>query len=82
VVQVAPQQVDQVHEFVGNVEASRSVQVRAQVGGVIIARPYNEGQSVKPGDVLFRLEQTQYDAEYRRALAQRGERLARIRSRA
>jgi membrane fusion protein (multidrug efflux system) len=70
VVQVAPQQIDQVHEFVGNVEASRSVQVRAQVGGVIIARPYNEGQSVKPGDVLFRLEQTQYDAEYRRALAQ------------
>jgi len=70
VVEVTPQQVEQVHEFVGNVEASRSVQVRAQVGGVITARPYHEGQSVKPGAVLFRLDQTQYDAEYRRARAQ------------
>jgi membrane fusion protein (multidrug efflux system) len=69
VVEVIPQQVEQVHEFVGNVEASRSVEVRAQVGGVVIARPYNEGQTVKPGDVLFRLDRTQYDAEYRRARA-------------
>lgn len=70
VVEITPQRIDQVYEFVGNVEASRSVEVRAQVAGVIVARPYNEGQSVKPGEVLFRLDPLQYDAEYRRARAQ------------
>ncbi|MGH7560284.1 MAG: efflux RND transporter periplasmic adaptor subunit [Gemmatimonadales bacterium] len=70
VMQVAPRRVDEVFEFVGNVEASRSVDVRAQVEGVIMARPYNEGQSVQPGAALFRLDPTQYDADYRRARAQ------------
>ena len=50
VVAVSPRRIEQVFEFSGNVEASRSVQVRAQVGGVITARPFNEGQAVKAGE--------------------------------
>lgn len=78
VVEVTPQRVDEEYEFVGNVEASRSVQVRPQVAGVIVARPYDEGQSVQPGDVLFRLDPTQYDADYRRARAQVADAEARL----
>lgn len=78
VVEVTPERVDEEYEFVGNVEASRSVQVRPQVEGVIVARPYNEGQSVQPGDVLFRLDPTQYEADYRRARAQVADAEARL----
>ena len=67
VVEVSAGRIEQVHEFAGNVEASRNVQVRAQVGGVIQARPFNEGQAVRAGEVLFRLDRTAYEAESRAA---------------
>jgi membrane fusion protein (multidrug efflux system) len=69
VIEVSAGRLEEIHEFAGNVEASRSVQVRAQVGGVIQSRPFNEGQAVKVGDVLFRLDRTAYDAEFRSAQA-------------
>jgi membrane fusion protein (multidrug efflux system) len=78
VLEIVPRRIEQVFEFSGNVEASRSVQVRAQVGGVITARPFNEGQAVKAGDVLYRIEQTAYEADWRAAKA----RLAEVEARA
>jgi len=78
VIEVLPRRIEQVYEFAGNVEASRSVQVRAQVGGVIMARPFNEGQAVKAGDVLYRLDQTAYEADWRAVRA----RLAEVEARA
>lgn len=77
VIEVAPRRIEQVFEFSGNVEASRSVQVRAQVGGVITARPFNEGQAVKAGDALYRIEQTAYEADWRAAKARLAEAEAR-----
>lgn len=77
VIEVTPRRLDQVFEFSGNVEASRSVQVRAQVGGVIVARPFHEGQTVSRGDVLYRIDQTAYEAEYRAAKARLAEAEAR-----
>ena len=67
VITVAPKRVDQVFEFSGEVEASRSVQVRSQVGGVIVARPFREGQAVRAGQVLYRIDPTAYDADWRAA---------------
>ncbi len=56
-------------ELMGGIEASRSVQVRSQVTGVILARPFAEGSMVAPGDVLFRIDSTQYAGTYRSAQA-------------
>jgi membrane fusion protein, multidrug efflux system len=78
VIEVAPRRIEQVFEFAGNVEASKSVQVRAQVAGVITARPFHEGQAVKAGDVLYRIDQTAYEADWRAARA----RLAEVEARA
>jgi membrane fusion protein (multidrug efflux system) len=40
------------------------VEVRSQVTGVIVARPYTEGSDVEPGALLFKLDPTLYKAAY------------------
>src|SRR5436853_4136651 len=44
-------------EAVGTVEAEHSVQVRAQVSGVLQAVQFKEGDKVKAGQVLFVIDQ-------------------------
>jgi len=70
VVTVAPRSIDETLEFVGEVQASRGVQVRAQVAGVIVDRPFKEGAQVRAGDVLYRIDRTTYDADWRSAKAE------------
>ncbi|MFI5279680.1 MAG: efflux RND transporter periplasmic adaptor subunit [Gemmatimonadales bacterium] len=77
VVQVTPRAVPELVEFMGSVEASRSVQVRSQVTGVILDRPYVEGSVVRAGEVLFRIDSTQYAAAYRSAQARLADATAR-----
>ena len=43
-------------EAVGTVEPEHSVQVRAQVSGVLKSVQFKEGDPVKPGQVLFRID--------------------------
>ena len=69
VLTIIPSKVDQVFEFVGNVEAFKAVQVRAQVSGVIVERPFSEGQAVRAGQLLYRIDPTAYDADWRAARA-------------
>ncbi len=69
VVTVAPETVAARYEYVGQAEASRSVEVRSQVTGVIVARPYAEGTDVAKGALLFRIDPTTYEAAYRSAQA-------------
>ncbi len=69
VVSVAPETVAARYEYVGQAEASRSVEVRSQVTGVIVARPYAEGTDVAKGALLFRIDPTTYEAAYRSAQA-------------
>ena len=69
VVTVAPQTVAAQYEYVGQAEASRRVEVRALVTGVIVARPYVEGTDVAAGTLLFRIDPTTYEAAYRSAQA-------------
>jgi membrane fusion protein (multidrug efflux system) len=58
------------YSYAGRVSAFREVQVRAQVGGILMERAYVEGARVKAGDVLFRVDPKTYEAEVARAAAQ------------
>ena len=57
-------------EFVGRIEAIGRVDLRARVTGFIQEIAFREGQEVKSGDVLFRLERPPFEAEVARAQAQ------------
>ncbi|HZN23181.1 MAG TPA: efflux RND transporter periplasmic adaptor subunit [Burkholderiales bacterium] len=57
-------------EAVGTVEAEHSVQVRAQVGGVLQSVLFKEGDRVKSGQVLFQIDPRTFQAQYNQALAQ------------
>jgi membrane fusion protein (multidrug efflux system) len=69
VVKVAPTEVPESFEFSAEVQPYRRVEVRARVEGLIVERPFTEGAMVKPGQVLYRLEQVRPGAAYRSALA-------------
>jgi membrane fusion protein, multidrug efflux system len=71
--QVAPRAVPVSFEAVGRTEGSREVQVRARVAGIIEQQLYNEGDAVKAGAPLFRIERAPFEielAQARGALAQ------------
>ena len=54
---------------IGSVEAFSSVEVRAQVGGVLERVHFKEGDDVHPGDPLFSLDARPYQAALERARA-------------
>jgi membrane fusion protein (multidrug efflux system) len=57
-------------EFVGRIEAVNRVDIRARVTGFLQERAFREGQEVKAGDVLFRLERPPFEAQLEQARAQ------------
>lgn len=56
-------------DAVGTVESEHSVQVRAQVSGVLQAVQFKEGDKVKAGQVLFQVDPRTFQAQYNQALA-------------
>src|SRR5579859_6227679 len=56
--------------YAGRVAGYRTVEVRPQVSGVIMKREFTEGDRVKQGDVLFRIDPRPYQAALDRAAAQ------------
>jgi multidrug efflux system membrane fusion protein len=56
---------------VGTVQAFNTATVRTQVSGRLIDVPYTEGQEVKEGDVLARIDPVLYQAAYDQAVAQK-----------
>ncbi len=56
---------------VGTVQAFNTATVRAQVSGRLIDVPYTEGQEVKEGDVLAKVDPSIYQAAYDQAMAQK-----------
>ena len=66
---VVTRQVTETGEFIGRVTAINKVDIVARVPGFIEERNFTEGQQVKKGDLLFRIEQATYKAavEQRRA---------------
>jgi membrane fusion protein (multidrug efflux system) len=57
-------------EYVGNVAAYRSVQVRARVEGILEKRHFTEGTDVKPGQLLYTIDPLTYEAQLRDAEAE------------
>lgn len=56
-------------EFTGRIEAVNRVEVRARVTGFLQERLFQEGQEVKAGDVLFRIERAPFEAQLEQARA-------------
>ncbi|MCK9340268.1 MAG: efflux RND transporter periplasmic adaptor subunit [Synergistaceae bacterium] len=53
-------------EYTGQTKGFREAEVRAQVGGVLKSKEYREGQPVKAGQVLFRIDPAPYRATLNR----------------
>lgn len=58
-------------DFVGRTEASQRVDIRARVDGTLLKRPFEEGQEVKKGAVLFEIDPAEFEANLLSAEAQR-----------
>lgn len=69
VVTVAPTDIPEPYEFVGQVAPFRRVEVRSRVDGIVTDRPFTEGSFVHKGQVLYKLDVVKYDAAYRSAVA-------------
>ncbi|WUR12034.1 efflux RND transporter periplasmic adaptor subunit [[Empedobacter] haloabium] len=69
VITVAPAAVAVTDELPGRVEASRIAQVRARTPGIVLKRVFQEGGDVKAGDVLFRIDPAEFQANYASAQA-------------
>jgi multidrug efflux system membrane fusion protein len=64
----------------GAVQAFNTVQIRAQVNGVLLALPAHEGQEVQRGDVVAEIDPAPYKAALDQAVAQRAEDEAQLQS--
>src|ERR1700691_519706 len=59
---VVSREVTETADFVGRITAINKVDIVARVPGFIEQRNFTEGQQVKTGDLLFRIEQATYKA--------------------
>ncbi len=71
--QVAREDVPVTLDAVGTVQALNTVVVRAQVEGRLIELKFRDGQDVKKGDVLARLDARSYQAQYDQAVAKKAQ---------
>jgi membrane fusion protein, multidrug efflux system len=60
-------------EGIGNVQALSTVTVRAQVDGRLTSVEFTEGQDVRKGDVLARIDPALYKAQYDQAVAKKAQ---------
>jgi multidrug efflux system membrane fusion protein len=57
-------------EFSGRLEAVERVDIRPRIGGVVLAKHFNEGALVAKGDLLLTIDPAPYEADVARAEAQ------------
>ena len=62
VVTIETQSVPDEPEFIGQAEASRPVEIRPQVTGILKAVLYREGRDVKKGDQLYQIDPVPFQA--------------------
>src|ERR1051325_7071902 len=65
-VTIAPKTIPVTFEAVGQTAGSREVEVRARVGGILLRRFYDEGEFVKQGTLLFKIDPAPYQATLNR----------------
>ncbi|HGO7143121.1 TPA: multidrug efflux RND transporter periplasmic adaptor subunit MtrC [Neisseria meningitidis] len=70
VVTVHPQTVALTVELLGRLESLRTADVRAQVGGIIQKRLFQEGSYVRAGQPLYQIDSSTYEAGLESARAQ------------
>jgi membrane fusion protein (multidrug efflux system) len=75
---VQPARAAQTLEAVGQAEGQREVEVRARIGGILLQRAYNEGDPVRAGQTLFRIDPAPFENVLARAEAQLAEVEARL----
>lgn len=69
VLKVEPTKVPNIFSVTGRAEAFTIAEIRPQVEGIIIKRNFEEGTSVKKGDLLYELDPSSYQALYDSAKA-------------
>ena len=65
-------------DYVGRTEANQTVEIKAQVQGVLTAKYFEEGQDVKEGELLFTIDDRPYVAALAQAEAVLAQNLARL----
>ena len=70
VLQVAPQRVPISVEAVGQIEGSKEVEVRARVSGILLKHLYHEGDLVRAGAPLFKIDPAPFEIALAQARAQ------------
>jgi membrane fusion protein, multidrug efflux system len=70
--EVQPRDLPLALEYAAQLRGVREVEVRARVSGILLERRYEDGQAVKAGDLLFRIDPAPFRAEVERQRAQLG----------
>jgi membrane fusion protein, multidrug efflux system len=78
VVTVTSQTVPDEPEFIGQIEASRLVEIRSQVTGILKQRFFTEGREVKEGDRLYQIDPVPFRAAFLSAKARVSQAEARL----
>jgi membrane fusion protein (multidrug efflux system) len=78
VITVTRQTIPDEPEFIGQAEASRPVEIRSQVTGLLKALLYHEGRDVKKGDRLYQIDPVPFQAAVAIAKAKIAEAEARL----
>ena len=61
VLEMQPQRVPSSIEIMAQTEGARETEVRARVGGILVKRLYQEGETVKAGQPLFQIDRSTYE---------------------
>ncbi|MCE6990918.1 efflux RND transporter periplasmic adaptor subunit [Dyadobacter sp. CY323] len=69
VTELKPQKTDLHREYVGNIQAVRNVEIYARVKGYLEQVYVDEGKEVKKGQILFRINSEEYEAQLAKAKA-------------
>jgi membrane fusion protein, multidrug efflux system len=69
VIELTPQKTDLHREYVGNINAIRNVEIYARVKGYLEKIYVDEGQEVRKGQTLFKINDEEYQAELAKAKA-------------
>jgi RND family efflux transporter MFP subunit len=56
-------------DFTGRLDALKTVEIRARVSGYVTQIPFQEGDLVHEGDLLFQIDLRTYQADYNQAVA-------------
>ncbi len=78
VIAVQPTRVPITVEVMAQTEGAKETEVRAQVGGILVKRLYQEGAPVKAGQPLFQIDRKPYDIALAQARANLAEAKAKV----